>query len=155
TYRKGGGVLAMFERWIGAETFQRGIKAYLDAHRFGSGTTDDLLAALSVAAKRDVVTPFKSFLDQPGVPFVEATLTCGKGKDHFVALKQSRYLPLGSTGDDKRTWQIPICMRYASGKGARETCTLLTEAEGKLPLEGDACPAWVMPNADGAGYYRW
>jgi alanyl aminopeptidase len=156
TYRKGGAVLTMFEHWIGEATFQRGIRAYLGSHKFGSGTTEDLLAALSVASGRDVVTPFKTFLDQPGVPFVEARVECAaKSKEHFIALKQSRYLPLGSKGDTKHTWQIPVCARYASGKDAKVACTLLAESEGKLAIAGDACPAWVIPNADGTGYYRW
>src|SRR6202012_475399 len=37
---------------------------------------------------------------------------------------------------------------------SHEACTLLTDREGALPL-GGSCPAWVMPNADAAGYYRW
>lgn len=32
---------------------------------------------------------------------------------------------------------------------------MLTEATGTMPLEGDSCPTWVMPNANGAGYYRF
>src|SRR5262249_6826478 len=86
----------------------------------------------------------------------EASVTCSKdGKDRFIALKQSRYLPLGSKGDANHAWQIPVCARYGVGKDVRESCTLLTEAEGKLELEGGSCPSWVMPNADGAGYYRF
>ncbi len=97
-------------------------------------------------------TPFHTFLDQPGVPFVEAEVKCdGAPRLH---LKQSRYLPLGSTGDANKTWQIPVCARYQVGKETKEACTLLTEREGDLPL-GAACPDWVFPNADAAGYFRF
>ncbi|RYG63059.1 M1 family peptidase, partial [bacterium] len=71
-----------------------------------------------------------------------------------LALTQSRYFPLASKGDAGKTWQIPLCARYEAGGKSRTSCTLLTEREGKLPLEGGACPAWVMPNADGAAYVR-
>ena len=153
TYDKGGAVLSMFERWIGPEAFQKGIRSYLGAHRFSTAGADDLLAALSLAAGRDVAKPFRSFLDQPGLPFVEAHLVC-EGSPRLV-LEQSRFLPLGSTGPkDASLWQIPVCARYPDGKETREACTLLTGHEGVLPL-GGACPAWVMPNADAAGYYRW
>src|SRR5262249_41157576 len=77
TYTKGASLLAMFERWLGPETFQRGVRQYIAAHRFGNATVDDLLAALTDAAGKDVATPFRTFLQQPGVPLVEAKLVCG------------------------------------------------------------------------------
>src|SRR4029079_11560340 len=72
-----------------------------------------------------------------------------------LKLKQSRFLPIGSAGDTNGLWKIPVCARYADGKQIKEACTLLTDREGALPLETASCPAWVMPNADAAGYYRW
>ncbi len=154
TYDKGGAVLSMFERWIGADAFRKGVRGYLGAHRFGTASATDLLAALSTAAGRDVAAPFRTFLDQPGLPFVDASLSCeGPPKLH---LKQSRFLPVGSKGaGEPRTWQIPVCARYLDGKEIREACTLLDAATGELPLPAAACPAWVMPNADATGYYRW
>ena len=57
-------------------------------------------------------------------------------------------LPIGSSGDAAKTWQIPICVRYPTGKKeTKVACTLVGDREGDVPLEG-ACPAWVMPNAD-------
>ena len=154
TYDKGGAVLSMFERWMGPEAFQKGVRSYLSEHRFGSAGAEDLLRALSAAAGRDVAAPFRSFLDQAGLPFVEARVACD-GKPRLI-LKQSRFLPLGSAGDkEARSWQIPVCARYGDGATAREACTLLTGGEGVLPFESATCPAWVMPNADAAGYYRW
>ena len=153
TYEKGAAVLAMFEGWMGEPVFQKGIRAYLAAHAHGTGSAGDLLASLSTAAGRDVAAPFRTFLDQPGLPFVEATLSCeGKPK---LRLRQSRYLPLGSSGDENRAWQVPVCARYADGRETRRACTLLAGREGELPLEAATCPAWVMPNADADGYYRW
>jgi cytosol alanyl aminopeptidase len=156
TYQKGAAVLGMFERWMGEETFRRGVSAYLRAHAFGGGSTEDLLRSCSDAAGRDVAPAFQTFIEQTGVPLVEASLTCDGGTA-ALALRQSRYLPLGSTAEHNQRWQIPVCVRYgAGGAKAREKCTLLTEETGKLPLDV-ACPgpAWVMPNAGGAGYYRW
>jgi alanyl aminopeptidase len=152
TYGKGGGVLAMFERWIGDDAFRRGVRAHLDAHRFGSATADDFLSALSGAAGRDVAGPFRTFLDQPGVPLVDTTVTCD-GQGARLHARQSRYLPLGSSADPARTWQIPVCVSYGLKGGTRDACVLLAEQQADVPLEG--CPDWVMPNAGGAGYYRF
>ncbi len=156
TYQKGGGVIAMFERWLGPDVFQKGVRQHLSQHRFGNATVDDFLSALSSAAGRDVATPYRTFLDQPGVPYVEASVQCSGGAPR-LHLKQSRYLPLGSQGDPNKLWQVPVCARYPTGGGSasKETCTLLTAAEGDLPLESAACPAWVFPNARGSGYYRF
>ncbi|MBW2456952.1 MAG: M1 family metallopeptidase, partial [Deltaproteobacteria bacterium] len=153
TYSKGGGVLAMFERWLGPERFRKGLQAFMHQHRHGTATADDLLAALSAAADKDVATPFRTFLLQPGVPNIDVTLTCS-ASGAALSLTQSRYLPLGSTGDAAQTWQIPVCVRYAVGKQVQERCTLLATRSGTLEL-GPSCPDWVLPNAHAAGYYHF
>jgi cytosol alanyl aminopeptidase len=152
TYQKGAGVLAMFERWIGRDAFRVGVTSYLASHQNGTAAADDLFAALTVAAGRDVGAPFRSFVAQTGVPLVEAEIKCSAGSS-YLALRQSRHLPMGSAGDPSRTWQIPICAKVPEGKTTQEACTLLTGAEGTLPLPTSKCPAWVMPNAEAAGYF--
>jgi alanyl aminopeptidase len=153
TYQKGAAVLAMFERWMGEDKFRRGVSDYLRAHAFGGGSTDDLLRSYSTAAGRDVAPAFTTFIEQPGVPLVEATPQCEGGKPS-LALRQSRYLPLGSTAEHSQRWRIPVCVRAGAGTTTHESCTLLEGETTTMPLEG-ACPEWVMPNAGGAGYYRW
>ncbi len=152
TYQKGGGVLAMFERFLGPERFREGIRGYLRTHAYGGGDTDDLLEALSRAAGREVTPAFRTFLDQAGIPLVDARVDCSAGPPKLL-LRQQRYLPLGSSAQRDRIWQIPVCARYSAAGADKESCTLLSEAQGALPL--DACPAWVLPNADASGYYRW
>ena len=66
-----------------------------------------------------------------------------------LELSQRRHLPLGSTADPDRVWDIPICIRHSEGS----QCGSLPESQGEITLRG--CPAWWMPNADGAGYYRF
>jgi alanyl aminopeptidase len=158
TYSKGGGVLAMYERFLGEETFRAGIQRYLRAHAHGTATADDLLRALSEAAGRDVGASFRTFLEQPGVPLVEVAVVCDGGPrasgGAALQVRQSRYLPVGSAGDRAQRWQIPLCARYAAGGQIRTTCAVVTEPDQRVALEG-GCPAWVIPNADGAGYFRF
>jgi len=153
TYSKGGGVLAMFERYVGKDTFRDGLRQYMARHAFGSATYEDLLVAISDAAGKDVAPAFKTFLFQPGVPLVEAELKCDDAHAE-VALTQSRFLPLGSKGESDRQWMIPLCLRYGDDDGLKETCTLLTEKSASVPLEGK-CPSYLLPNADSAAYVRW
>ena len=155
TYTKGLGVLAMFEHWLGEEKFRAGIRSYLAARPFGTATAADLASALSQAAERDVTPALQSFLLQSGIPLIEVALDCPEGTPPAVTLSQSRYLPAGSDADARREWHVPVCVAYGAGGERRETCTLLEDASGGLALEADACPEWILPNADAAGYYRW
>jgi cytosol alanyl aminopeptidase len=158
TYQKGAAVLDMFEAYLGPETFQKGVRRYLSEHAFGNATAKDFLGALSAETGRDVGPAVSTFLDQPGVPLVHAELRCDKGQKPRLELSAERYLPLGSKGKGDERWQIPVCARYdggGSGKDEPVTCTLLTESKGSLELDKAArCPAWVMPNAGGVGYYN-
>ncbi len=153
TYQKGAGVIAMFERYLGAETFRKGVQAYLRAHADGNANAADLLAALGQQAGKDVAAPMGSFLDQVGVPLLTAEVRCD-ARGAALHVRQSRYLPAGSRGKREQLWQVPLCARYEVHGQAHESCTLLQQAEGELSLEG-GCPDWVMPNAGGAGYYRF
>jgi cytosol alanyl aminopeptidase len=154
TYAKGSGVLAMFERYLGAERFRQALGHYLRKHAHGTAGVDDFLGSMSEALGADIATPFMTFLSQSGVPLVEVTPRCASGTGELL-LRQSRYLPLGSSGDAKRAWQIPVCARYGIGNAVNEICALLTEPSAVVALPAKGCPSWVMPNAEGAGYYRW
>ena len=43
TYDKGAAILGMLEAWVGEEQFRAGVRAYVNAHAWGSARTDDLL----------------------------------------------------------------------------------------------------------------
>ncbi len=160
TYEKGGGVLAMFESFVGEEAFREGNRLHMKRHAFGVATADDYLQSLADGSgKAQVVPAFKSFLQQPGVPLVNVDWSCSRAEDKTaridVQLLQKRYLPLGSSGSADRLWQIPVCLvSVADGERARE-CALVTRKSQTVTLKAQACPAAVMPNADGAGYFRW
>lgn len=157
TYGKGAGVLRMFERWVGDDAFRNAFRSYLDSHRNGSATADDFMRALSQASDRDATPPFRSFLEQAGVPMITVTRQC-TADAATLTLSQRRFAPVGSSAATDLEWQTPICVRHddsatpAAGD-TRTTCGLLEGSSGTLALE--TCPIWIMPNADGAGYYRW
>ena len=76
-YLKGSTVLAMVERWMGPAAFQEGIRAYVGAHAHGNATAADLVRALEAKAPgKPVGEVLSSFVDQPGVPLVDARLHC-------------------------------------------------------------------------------
>jgi alanyl aminopeptidase len=154
TYDKGQAVLAMMERWIGPDVFKQGVRDYLAAHAFGSATYTDFVGAMTKAAGKDLGPLFDAFVLQSGVPLVTFDLACGKGSAPTLKLTQRRYAPTGSKIDPNRTWQIPVCVRWGAGKTTGRDCMLLGAAAAELPLSSKTCPAWVMPNEGGAGYYH-
>ncbi len=154
TYRKGGGVLSMFEQYLGEENFRKGVQLHIERNAEGSADVNDFMKALSDASGQDITSAFSSFLFQSGVPNIDVSVSCVA--DNAIArIEQSRYLPLGSKADADRTWEIPVCMRYAVEGVEKEECAMVTRKTATLPLSESGCPDWVLPNANAAGYYRW
>ena len=156
TYQKGAAVLGMFEGYVGEATFQKGMRAYIQDHKFGNATADDLIDAIAKAADKgdDFKQAFKSFLNQPGVPYVQTELAQEGGKT-VLKLSQSRYLPVGSKGDTHQVWGVPMCVRYGTAHGSKVSCELLDQATGSMVLTDASKGTWVLPNANGSGYYRF
>ncbi len=157
TYSKGGATLNMFEQYMGEEKFREGVRNYMRKHARGNATSADLIAALA-AQSRDATAfdaAFKSFIDQPGVPFLKIDLDCSAGTP-ALNVQQQRYLPLGSTAQAAQTWGIPLAVRYSVGGEVGEHKGIISGAQSRVELQGaQGCPDWVMPNAHGNGYYRF
>jgi len=150
-YEKGQTVLGMFEAWLGPARFQAGVQRYLQRHAWGLATSADFYAALAVD---DPTLPdaLRSFVTQPGIPRVQATLLCDDGPPR-LRLQQSRLLPLGAGAPPAaaaQRWQVPVRVRTPAGSAR----LLLAGPEATLALPDTGCPAWVQANADGTGYYR-
>lgn len=157
TYRKGGAVLSMFESYIGETQFRDGVRNYLKAHARGNATSDDLITAIAALSKEPAQykAAFKSYLEQPGVPFLNVDVDCSAGKPALL-VKQQRYLPIGSTAKAGQTWTIPLDVRYEVGGKVVEEKGIVTGAESRFELkQAQGCPTWVMPNGQGVGYYRF
>lgn len=156
TYRKGGGVLAMFESFLGEEAFRKGVQTHFARFADGVATADDFMQSLADGSGRpDVVPAFRSFIEQPGVPIVSVSLDCSVSGAPVLHVSQNRYRPLGSPIEGDSQWQIPFGVAYDVDGERKVTRKLLSAAEEEIALDAGACPTSVMPNAGGAGYYRF
>jgi len=143
TYGKGGHVVAMIAAYLGDERFRDGVRRYMASHRFGVATSSNFFTALAEAAgDLRIVPAMQGFIDQQGVPL----LTFVRSGDSY-RVTQERYTPLGST-PPPTSWGVPVCAR----RGAERKCMLLTEHSALLDIGGTGA---IMPNAAGAGYYRF
>lgn len=155
TYRKGGGVLDMFESYVGEENFQNGVRLHMERYADKVATGDDFFQSIADGSGNpDVVAAMKSFVDQKGLPLVSAKLMCEDDGTTAISLSQSRYAPLGSAIEQGQVWNIPVCVDLIKDGAISKECTLLKEPEGMLYASVDCADA-VMPNADAAGYYRF
>jgi alanyl aminopeptidase len=152
TYDKGGAVLTMFESLLGEAAFRDGVRRYLNRHAFGNASAEDFFAALSESDPA-LAKGFSSFVEQPGVPQVSVAMSC-KGKP-TLNLEQRRFMPIGASEASKaQRWIIPVCVRYAGQKSDQPFCTILREAKASVALpEAKRCPAWLLPNPAGVGYF--
>lgn len=157
TYQKGAAVLNMFESYLGEEKFKQGVRNYINKHQYGNATANDLISALAEQSGQGerFTRAMKSFLDQPGVPLLNTSLQ-QEGNKVFLNVKQSRYLPVGSKGDARSLWGVPLCVRYeVPNAGSKVQCELVDQAEAKIELKGASLGSWYIPNADAAGYYQF
>ncbi len=96
-----------------------------------------------------IVSSFRSFIDQPGVPYMRVRTTCDAASA-FAHVSQAPYAPIGATAAS-RQWQVPMCL---SGAGSEKICRLVDRNATDVLL-GATCPVSLLPNVEGKGYYRF
>jgi aminopeptidase N len=152
-YEKGAAVLRMIEGWVGEEAFRTGVNAYVDRFKYANAKAEDFWGTLASSTGKPVDKVMAGFVDQPGVPLVDAAVRCQAGRGSATISQErvpgTRVSKARKGAAAGRTWTIPVCVRNPE---ARTTCTVVAAAPATVPL--DACPAWVMANAGARGYYR-
>ncbi|HTB76814.1 MAG TPA: M1 family metallopeptidase [Polyangiaceae bacterium] len=158
TYQKGAAVLRMIESFLGPDVFQRGVQRYVHENAWKNASADDLFKALDFVSTQKVDELASGFLDHPGVPQVFSSYKC-LGATGRLELRQSEWHPLGEPASppesarDKRAWTLPVCVAV-DGQKTRNCFTLGSEPIARDP-GAHSCPAWIYPNANQAGYYRF
>lgn len=155
TYSKGQSIIRMVDHYFTPAEFRPALGRYIRQFADGQADSEDFYAAISRATgEAETGEVFRSFVTQQGIPLIDAEVSCGNGAPK-LELRQSRYVPLGSTIDPSTRWTVPVCVSWQDGANQGETCTLLTGDRATADIKGAICPAVIVPNADGAGYYRF
>jgi puromycin-sensitive aminopeptidase len=157
TYEKGASVVRMIERYLGAKTFQKGVRSYIRRHKESNATAADLWRALGEAAGEPVEPMVRSWIDQEGHPVL--SLKRSRAKGHSVlALKQERFAadprPRKGGAEKPLRWSIPWVGRVADARGrARIVRKIVTGASARVDL-GPGETRFVYGNADEGGFFR-
>jgi puromycin-sensitive aminopeptidase len=147
TYQKGASVLRMLERYLGAETFRRGIAAYLARHAYANTVTADLWDALEAESGQPVRAVMDTWILQGGHP--EVTVADG-------LLRQAPFaygpVPPGTESAIGKDWGVPVLVRALGADPGAEPARLLLGTEPAPVPDTGGAPAVV--NAGGWGVYR-
>jgi aminopeptidase N len=143
-YGKASDVLLTVENYLGAETFRKGVHAYLSAHLYSNATAEDFWNAQTAVSHKPVDKIMESLVAQPGEPL----LTFGEPANGKVSVEQKRFfLSPSIQPDSKQKWTLPVCFK----KGEGEDCKVLTPDNSTLPTLKTGL---FFANAGGKGYYR-
>ena len=149
SYQKGQGFLRMLETYLGEEDFRKGLRLYMDRHKFFSTTTADLWAALGDASGKPVVALAEGWTEQPGFPIVFVSTT-NIGEGQYLRLAQARF----SVNDPHAaplTWKIPVTFANTADLAAASVTLLEDKPVGVPSPQGDGA---MKINIGNTGFYR-
>jgi aminopeptidase N len=149
TYQKGASVLRMIENYLGPDTFRKGVNAYLQAHAYGNATSQDFWNAMTTASGKPVDRILPTFVNQPGAPLLEVSLSCVNNRSE-LDISQQRFSLDPAAAAARERWQIPVCVKTGSSSG---DCDLIADNRQTVSL-GPSCVPWAFANAGAQGYYR-
>ena len=132
TYQKGSTVLRMFETFIGEENFKKGVRNYLNKHKYKNTHSSDLWTELSGETEYDLEDILPTWIKQEGYPIISIE---HKENTNFI-FSQSKFLIDGETDDS--LWKVPINIRFLdnskSQKVLLENKTDSFELIGNVPF---------------------
>jgi aminopeptidase N len=148
SYSKGEAVIAMLEAYAGEDVWRQGIRSYMQRHRYGNTTSDDLWRAVEEAGAAGLVDIAHDFTLQPGVPLVRAEAQCIDGNT-LLNLTQSEFSRdrKDQVAASPQRWRVPLLVQPARGAPFRRVL------EGSLTLNVPGCGA-VIVNGGQLGYFR-
>jgi aminopeptidase 2 len=147
SYSKGSCVIRMISKYLGEETFMKGIQNYLKKHAYGNTRTEDLWAALTDASGKDVTRVADIWTKHVGHPVVSVTEDASNNTIH---VKQNRFLRTADVKPDEDETLFPVILGLRTKDGIQDDLRLdQREHSFKVPdLD------FFKLNADHSGIYR-
>ena len=157
TYEKGAAVVRMIEGYVGADTFRRGVNAYLEAHAYGNATSEDFWTAIAGdvgqagrAHPADVRQPARRSAAR------RRRSSCA-GDRTAVTLKQQRFFArvdgAGWPSVGRAMADRPSAQGGRAG-GRADHVDVLSECVQNDHPRRQRCAPWVFANAGARGYFR-
>ncbi|QLG70515.1 hypothetical protein HG535_0A04550 [Zygotorulaspora mrakii] len=129
SYSKGASLLRMISKWLGEDTFVKGVSEYLNKFKYGNAKTEDLWDSLSKASGKDVRKVMDIWTKKVGYPVITVT-----ENGNEITFKQNRYLSTGDVKDDEDKTLYPVFLALASKDGI-DSSLVLDEREKTIQLK--------------------
>uniref|UniRef100_A0AAG5D0I6 Aminopeptidase n=1 Tax=Anopheles atroparvus TaxID=41427 RepID=A0AAG5D0I6_ANOAO len=160
SYQKAGSVLRMFLHALGEQTFQKGVRRYINTNKGQSVTPDDLFASFQSAALEDAILPLsfnvanlmRPWIYQSGYPLVTVEL---HGEE--LLFRQEHYLNPDANTPSDRTWWIPITYELLSDGPAQRRQFWMPQGASQVSWTDSSLSEPDIPvllNPQQTGYYR-
>ncbi|AWR93512.1 M1 family metallopeptidase [Acidianus brierleyi] len=140
SYGKGASILRMIEAYLGKEDFQKGIRDYLEAHKFGNAEGKDLWQSLEVASGKPVSRIMPEWVTKEGYPIVFV-----KTNGNSIELSQKRFM---LSGLEDKVYPIPLTIEI---NGKKES--ILLDKDKDIINFGEDIKSLKL-NLDRTGMYR-
>lgn len=112
-YGKGGLVLHMLRERLGDDVFQRGMRLFLDRHKFGSVETDDFRHVLEEVSGQSLERFFEQWCRRPGVPRLDVDLAWDESAKRLsITLEQTQHIDAENPAYGLR---VPIFCGFGDG----------------------------------------
>ncbi len=154
TYKKAGALVTMFEARIGAERFRNMLRVYVRKYAHKVVSANHLYATFAKFGAAIPAKQLASLVTRPGIPLVSVKPSCRAGSLR-VDLRQRPYATTAHKPRRNTAWDLPVCLRYGRGQTSATTCVRVDRPTASVRIPVKSCPAWVMPNAGGDGYYHY
>ncbi|KAF2755190.1 hypothetical protein EJ05DRAFT_532965 [Pseudovirgaria hyperparasitica] len=147
SYLKGSSVIRMLSSHLSQDVFLKGVGDYLQKHKYGNATTNDLWSALSKASGQDVNTFMDIWIRKMGFPVLTVAEEPGQ-----ISVKQGRFLFSGDVKpeEDETIWWIPLGLKTGP-KAMDANAGALTTRENTIR---DIDDSFYKLNANQNGFYR-
>mmetsp|Transcript_525 Transcript_525/g.504 ORF Transcript_525/g.504 Transcript_525/m.504 type:complete len:953 (-) Transcript_525:676-3534(-) len=146
SYSKGSSLLKMISRWLGEDTFIKGVSNYLKKHKWGNTKTSDLWEALSEVSGKDVIKVMNIWTKNIGYPIISV-----KESGNEILVTQNRFLATGDVKPEEDKILYPVFLGLKTSNGLDESLVLDERTKSlQLPTSDD----FFKLNGDQAGIYR-
>jgi aminopeptidase N len=145
-YNKGGSILRQVQGYIGKDNFRKGLQHYLNGHAYGTASSHHLWESFESVSNRPIASMMKSWVEQPGFPFVEVKQV---GRKLVLNQKRFTYLP----EEYHQKWIIPVTIRLFFDKDeSRQTTILLDHSQKQIDIPKHMVAYKI--NHGQTGFYR-
>ena len=150
-YSKAPGLLRQLAFMVGDDDFRDGLRIYLREHQYGNAEWSDLVKAFERASGRQLTPWADAWIRRRGMPQVDISWDCRKGRLAKVLLRQHNVLNEGGL------WPIStqLLLGYENSHPRRMHVEFDEQAVDLPGVVGEPCPAFIFANDQDFAYGRF